>query len=53
MIEAKKRLQTGIPYLRHAIEKAKKKTGVVRLAIVSKNQMGLETYSVNLKLKTS
>ena len=40
MIEAKKRLQEGIPYLRHAIQKAKKETGVVRLAIVSKNPDG-------------
>jgi hypothetical protein len=41
MIEAaKQRLQKGVPYLRHAIENAKKETGVVKLAIVSKNPDG-------------
>ena len=37
MISAKERLQVGVPYLRHAIQNAKKETGVVKLAIVSKN----------------
>lgn len=40
MLEAKKRLQDGVPYLRHAIENAKKETGIVKLAIVSKNPDG-------------
>ena len=40
MIAAKERLQAGVPYLRHAIQNAKKETGVVKLAIVSKNPDG-------------
>ena len=43
--EAKKNLQEGLPYIRYAIEQAKK-SGDVKLAIVSKLPQKLMNFSI-------